>query len=168
MNRSTKEELVGSMREKLLAASSVIITRQEGLTVAEVTELRRQMRAAGVEFKVMKNTLATLAVKGTQMEGLESFMVGPTALAYSQDPVAAAKAVDTFANKNSKIQIIAGYLDGKVLNQSEAVALAKLPSLDELRGRLVGLLVAPATKIARLVKEPGAGIARVLSARSQS
>lgn len=168
MDRSTKEELVAEMRERLSAASSVIIARQSGLTVAEVFELRRQMRAANVEFKVIKNTLAKITVKGTPLEGIEKFFCGPTAVAFSKDPVAPAKIIDSFANKNEKITIIGGYLNGKVLEEKDAKALAKLPSLGELRAKLIALISSPATKIAVLMKEPAIRIARVLVARGQN
>lgn len=165
MDRSQKEELVLRTREALEKAAVVIVTRQVGLTVAEVTDLRRQMRESNSEFKVLKNTLAQIAVKGTPLEGITSLLQGPTALAYSTDPLGAAKAAVKFANSNDKFKVIGGYMDGQVLSEASVKALATLPSLDELRGKLVAVLSAPATKLAILLKEPGTRVARVLSAK---
>lgn len=170
MDRSQKQELVTEMREKLLGAKAVVVVQQKGLTVEEVTGLRRSMRAAGAEFKVLKNTLAQRAIQGTDLGGIESLLVGPTALAFSQDPIGASKIVVNFADKNDKLAVIGGYLDGRVLTSHEVKALAKLPSLDELRAKLLGLLTAPATRIATYTREPAAMLARVIGsyARSQS
>lgn len=166
MDRMQKEALVADMRQRLEASSLVVVARQTGLTVDEVTKLRRDMRAANAEFKVLKNTLAQIAVKGTKLEGLTELLNGPTALAYSVDPVAAAKALVTFANKNDKIEVVGACLDGKVLKQAEVKALATLPSLDELRSKLIAVISAPATKLATLLQEPGARVARVILAKS--
>jgi len=165
MNRSQKEELVSQIREKLEQASSIIVTRQVGLTVAEVSDLRRIMRNSSAEFKVLKNTLAQIAVKGTPFEGITPMLQGPTALAYSTDPINAAKVATKFAGTNSKLTIVGGYLDGQILTESAVKALASLPSLDELRSKIIGLISAPATKLAILMKEPASRVARVLSAR---
>lgn len=167
MDRSQKEELVSQMRERLQTASSIIITNQVGLTVSEVTDLRRRMREAGAEFKVMKNTLAQLAVKGTDAEVLTPFLQGPMAIAYSSDPVSAAKVIAKFANDNKKLTVIGGCLDGKVLTESAVKALASLPSLDELRSKIIGVICAPATKLAVLTKEPASRVARVIGARGR-
>lgn len=167
MNRSQKEEQVLRMREVISVASTVIVTHQVGLTVSEVTALRRQMRQAGAEFKVMKNSLAQLVVKGTQMEGITSYLSGPTALAFSSDPVAAAKVISKFSTGNEKLKIVAGYLDGRILSHSDVKALASLPSLDELRSKMIAVISAPATKLAILAKEPATRVARVLAARGR-
>lgn len=165
MDRSQKEELVSQMRDNLQKATSVIVARQVGLTVAEVTQLRRNMRGAGAEFKVLKNTLAQIAVKGTTLEGMNSYLQGPTALGYSQDPVAAAKVLSKFAESNDKLSIIGGFLDGQVLDANAVKALANLPSLNELRSKIIGVLSAPATKLAILAKEPARRVAYVIAAR---
>lgn len=167
MDRSQKEELVSQMRQTLESASSIIVTRQVGLTVSEVTNLRCQMREAGAEFKVMKNTLAQLAVKGTKMEGLAGFLQGPTALAYSTDPVGAAKVISKFSNSNDKLSVVGGYLDGHILDQNGVKALASLPSLDELRSKIIAVISTPATRLAVLTKEPATCVARVLAARGR-
>jgi large subunit ribosomal protein L10 len=161
-----KEALVADMRQRLESSTLVVVTRQSGLTVDEVTKLRRDMRTEKAEFKVLKNTLAQIAVKGTKLEGLTGMLTGPTALAYSVDPIAAAKALVTFSNKNDKIKVVGACLDGKVLNEAEVKALATLPSLDELRSKLIAVISAPATKLAILLKEPAARVARVLAAKN--
>lgn len=166
MDRSQKTELVSSMREALRQSKVVVVTQQLGLSVAEVTTLRRQMRDSQAHFKVLKNTLAQLAVKDTPLEGMSSLFKGPTAIAFSQDPIGAAKAAAKFAEKNDKLVIIGGYMDGQILSPAAVKALATLPSLDELRSTLIALVSAPATKLAILSKEPAARLARVLSAKS--
>lgn len=168
MDRSEKEVLVSEIKAKLTECSLVVVTQQSGLSVGEVTKLRREIRETSAEFKVLKNTLAHIAVQGTPLESLQQFLKGPTALAYSKDPIAAAKAVVKFAAKNDKLTIVGGYLDGQVLSQSGIKALAELPSLDELRARLLSVILAPATKLVRTVKEPGAQIARVLAAKASA
>lgn len=166
MDRMQKEALVADMRSKLESSSLVVVARQSGLTVEEVTGLRRNMRAANAEFKVLKNTLAQIAVKGTKLEGLTEMLIGPTTLAYSVDSIAAAKALVEFANKNDKIEVVGACLDGKVLQKAEVKALATLPSLDELRGKLIAIINAPATKLATLLQEPASRVARVISAKN--
>lgn len=165
MNRTEKEQLVVDVRDMLQTASVVVVTQQNGLTVAQATSLRRQMREAGAEFKVLKNTLARIAIKDTALEGLSPMLVGPTALAYSSDPVAAAKVVAKFANSNDKLKIVGGYLNGQTLNEAAVKALATLPSLDELRSKLIAVISTPATRLAILSQEPAARIARVLGAK---
>jgi large subunit ribosomal protein L10 len=165
MDRSQKEELVSQVRENLQKASSVVVAHQVGLTVAEVTQLRRDMRGAGAEFKVIKNTLAQIAIKGTSLEGMDSYLQGPTAIGYSQDPISAAKVLSKFADSNEKLSIVCGFLDGQVLDAKAVKALANLPSLDELRSKILGVLSAPATKLAILVKEPARRVACVIGAR---
>ena len=166
VNRTEKGELVASLHNHLQETTLVVVTQQVGLTVAEVDSLRRQMREASAGYKVTKNRLARLALKGTQYEHLEGVFTGPTAIASSKDPVAAAKVAVEFANKNDKLTIIGGALGDRALSIEEIKALAKLPSLDELRGKLVGLLQAPATKVAGVLQAPAAQLARVMSARA--
>lgn len=164
MDRSTKHELVSSLHEAILASGSLIVAHQTGLNADEVTTLRRQVRSAGVSFKVTKNTLVRLAVVGTKFEHLAPLFTGPTAIAYSADPVAAAKVVVEFAAKNDKLKIIGGGLGAVHLSSDGVKALATMPSLDELRGKLIGVLQAPAAKIAAILQAPGGQLARVLNA----
>ncbi len=164
VDRSEKEQLVSSLRQGLEESSLVIVAHQTGLTVAEVSALRRQMREAGAKFKVAKNTLVRLAVAGTYNEGIHSLLSGPTALAYSKDPVAAAKVTIKFANSNEKFKVIGGILNGKVLSHSDIETLSKLPSLDELRAKIVGIISTPATRVAGILQAPAGQLARVFSA----
>ena len=164
MNRTEKQAFVANLKESLQDKSIAIVTRQSGLTVDEVNKLRDQIRAAGATYKVTKNTLARLAVNDTSFAPLADFLKGPTSIATAVDPVGVAKSLSEFAKTNDKIEIVGGVLDCKVIDKQTIDALAKLPSLDELRGKLVGVLQAPASKIARLLKEPGAQLARVVNA----
>ena len=164
MDRSQKEKLVSSLNDALSGTACVVITHQSGLTVAEVTTLRRRMREAGASFKVTKNRLARLALQGTKFEQLSPLFTGPTAIAYSKDPVAAARVAVEFANTNDKLTIVGGALDAQRLDAAGVKALATMPSLDELRGKLIGMLQTPATRIASVLQAPGGQVARVLSA----
>jgi len=168
VERSKKEALVAELREAFENANLVVVTSQSGLTVSEVSDLRQKMRDAGAGYKVTKNTLAKLALKGTKFEHLDEVFTGPTAIAFSQDPVAAAKVVADYRKSNEKISIVAGGLDGSGLDAAQVEALAKLPSLDELRGKLVGVLQAPATKVAGVLQAPAGQLARVFGAYASS
>ena len=168
MDRSKKEALVAELHETFESASLVVVTSQSGLTVAEVSDLRQKMRDVGAGYKVTKNTLVRLALKGTKFEHLNEVFTGPTAIAFSKDPVAAAKVVTDYQKTNEKISIAAGGLDGSGLDAEQVVALAKLPSLDELRGKLVGLIQTPATRIAGVLQAPGGQLARVFAAYGNS
>ena len=164
MDRSQKTDAVAQLNDVFNAAGVVVVTRNLGLTVDQSTDLRTKMRDAGATYKVAKNRLAKLALKDTDYAGLEPFLTGPTALAYSEDAVAAAKAVVDFAKSNDKIEIVGGSMGAQVLDEAGIRALASMPSLDELRGKIVGLINAPATKIARVINEPASKLARVVGA----
>lgn len=164
MDRSQKTESVAELNEVFGRAGVVVVTRNLGLSVAQSTDLRAKMREAGASYKVAKNRLAKLALKDTDYTGLGEYLTGPTALAYSEDPVAAAKAAVEFAKTNDKLEIVGGSMGSQVLDSAGIKALASMPSLDELRGTLIGLINAPATKIARIVNEPAAKLARVFGA----
>lgn len=164
MDRSEKEQLVSSLRQDLEASNLLIVAQQTGLTVAQVSDLRRQMREAGAQYKVAKNTLARLAIAGTENEPIVSFLTGPTALAYSKDPVAAAKVTIKFANTNDKFKVIGGALNGRILNAKDIENLSRLPSLDELRAKIIGVISTPATRIAGVLQAPAGQLARVFSA----
>ena len=164
MDRSQKAESVAFLSGVFNEAGAVVITRNLGMTVAQSTALRNKIREAGATYKVAKNSLAKLAVTGTDYEGLGDLFTGPTAIAASVDPVAAAKAVVEFAKTTDKIEIVGGSMGSQVLNADGVKALASMPSLDELRGTLIGLLQAPATKIAQLTTAPAAKLARVFGA----
>lgn len=164
MDRAQKEAAVAGLNQTFGQVNLVIVTQQSGLTVHESMDLRRKVREAGAGFKVTKNRLTRLALEGTKFKALQSLMTGPTALAFSEDPVAAAKVCVEFAKQNEKLTIIGGALGEQLLDVSGVQALAKLPSLDELRGKLVGLLQAPATKVAGVLQAPAGQLARVISA----
>ena len=142
----------------------VVVTRNSGLAVAEVTELRRRMRAAGANFKVAKNRLTLLALDGTRFEGIKPMLVGPTALAWARDPVAVAKVAVEFAKTNEKLVLLGGALGTHTLDADGIKALAALPSLDQLRASLVGMISTPATRIAGVLQAPAAQLARVFGA----
>ncbi|MCZ6604978.1 MAG: 50S ribosomal protein L10 [Alphaproteobacteria bacterium] len=167
MERAKKEELVASLKQTFDDAALVVVTHQTGLSVAESTELRVKMREAGASFKVAKNRLVKLALVGTPYEGLADLFIGPTAIATSPDPVAAAKVVDGFAKGNDKLTIIGGAMGKDVLEIAQIKALAQLPSLDELRAKLAGLVKTPATNIAVVLQAPAGQLARVFSAYSE-
>jgi large subunit ribosomal protein L10 len=164
MDRSQKAEAVAQLNAVFNEVGVVVVTRNLGLSVSDSTDLRGKMRAGGAAYKVAKNRLAVLALKNTPYEGLEEYLSGPTALAWSTDPVAAAKAAVDFAKSNDKLEIVGGSMGGQLLDANGIKALASMPSLDELRGKIVGLLNAPATKIAQVVNAPAAKLARVFGA----
>ncbi len=164
MDRTEKREFVAELAAVFAETSMVVVTRNKGLTVAEVTDLRRRMRAAGVNYKVAKNRLAMLALDGTRFDGIAPLLKGPTALAWSQDPVAAAKTAIEFAKTNDKFEVLGGALGKQTLDAAGIKALSELPSLDALRGKLLGLIQAPATRIAGILQAPGGQVARVLAA----
>ena len=164
MDRSQKKKLVDSLHDVLSKTELVVITQQSGMTVAEVTTLRRQMREAGAGFKVTKNRLARRALEGTKFAKLAPLFKGPTAVAYSTDPVAAAKVAVSYANANEKLTIVGGAMGDTLLDSNGVKALATLPSLNELRGKLVGLLQTPATRVAQVLQAPASQLARVVGA----
>ncbi len=164
MDRSQKADAVAQLSDVFKESGVVVVTRNLGLTVDQSTALRTKMREAGASYKVAKNRLAKLALKDTDYEGIDEYLTGPTALGYSEDPVAAAKAVVEFAKTTDKLEIVGGSMGAQKLDEAGVRSLASMPSLDELRGTIVGLVNAPATKIARVVNEPAAKLARVFGA----
>jgi len=167
MDRSQKSEVVSELNRTFTETSVVIITRNLGLTVKQSTDLRNRMRAAGATYKVSKNKLARIALDGTSYGSISDLLTGPTALSTSADPVAPAKVVVDFAKTNDKLEIVGGAMGSTLLDVNGVKALAELPSLDELRAKIVGLIQAPATKIAQIVQAPGGQIARVLAAYAE-
>ncbi len=164
VDRIEKREFVAELSTVFAETSMVVVTRNAGMTVAEVTDLRRKMRAAGASFKVAKNRLALLALDGTRFDGLAPLMKGPTAISWSKDPVAVAKAAVDFAKTNDKFVLVGGALGTQLLDVAGVKALAELPSLDSLRAKLLGLLNAPATKVAGVLQAPAGQLARVFAA----
>lgn len=164
MNRSEKTESVAALNANFNESAVVVVTRNLGLTVAQSTDLRLKMRDAGANYKVAKNSLAKIALKDTQYDSLSDLLTGPVALATSSDPVAAAKIAVEFAKTNDKLEIVGGAMGATVLDVDGVKALASMPSLDELRAKIVGLVQAPATKLAQLSTAPAAKLARVFGA----
>ena len=164
MDRAQKAEAVAALKQTFNEASAGVITRNLGLTVAQSTALRNRMREAGARYKVAKNTLALIAVEGTAYAPISEMLTGPTALATSSDPVAAAKVAVDFAKTTDRFEIVGGAMGDTLLDVAGVRALAELPSLDQLRATIIGLIQAPASKIARTINEPGAMLARVIGA----
>ena len=167
MDRSQKADAVAALNATFGEVGVVVITRNLGMTVAQSTLLRTKMRDAGASFKVSKNSLARLAIEGTSYAAIGDMFTGPVALASSVDPVAAAKVAVDFAKTNDKLEIVGGAMGTQVLNPEGIKALAALPSLDALRSRLIGLVQAPATKIAQVVVAPASKLARVFNAYAE-
>lgn len=165
MDRSQKADAVAQLNAVFNEVGVVVVTRNLGLSVDDSTALRGKMREVGATYKVAKNRLAKRAIEGTDYSGLGDFLTGPTALAWSEDPVSAAKASVEFAKANDKLEIVGGSMGSQVLDEAGVKALAAMPSLDELRGTLIGLLNAPATKVAQVVNAPANKLARVFGAQ---
>ena len=164
MERAQKREVVTALHDVFAQSGVIVIAHYAGLSVAAMTRLRSEMRSAGGQVKVAKNRLVKLALEGTDAKGISDLMRGPTCIAYSEDPMAAPKIAVKFAKGNEKFVILGGAMGTTVLDAQGVSALASLPSLDELRSKLIGLLQAPASKIARTLNEPGAQLARVVAA----
>ncbi len=166
MLRAKKTEIVDGLRGVFNEAGVIVVTHYQGLSVAEVTDLRRGMLAAGARFRVTKNRLARIALADTPYSSLADLFTGPTAIAFSRDPIAAPRAAVSYAKRNEKLAIIGGALGSNLLSAEQVRALADLPSIDELRAKLVGLLVSPAARLLSLLQAPGAQLARVLAAHA--
>jgi len=166
MDRAEKRELVSTLNEAWKDIGVIVVAHYAGMTVAQMTEFRKRVKEAGGSVKVAKNRLAKLALKDTDSVSISDLLKGQTCLAYSDDPIAAARISVKYSKENDKLVILGGAMGKTVLDAKAVKALADLPSLDELRAKLLGLLQAPATKIARIMKEPGAKLARVVQAKS--
>ena len=166
MDRAEKRELVSTLNEAWKDTGVIVVAHYAGMTVAQMTDFRKRVKEAGGSVKVAKNRLAKLALKDTDSVGISDLLKGQTCLAYSDDPIAAAKISVKYAKENEKLVILGGAMGKTKLDANAVKALADLPSLDELRAKIIGLVQAPATKIARILKEPGAQLARVLHAKS--
>jgi large subunit ribosomal protein L10 len=168
VKRSDKIEFVQKLKDEIDSSSSVIVAHYSGLTVNESEQLRSEMRNNGAKFKVTKNRLTKLALEQTRFKVIADLFTGPTAIAYSDDPVAPAKVAVSFEKRLEKFKIIGGGYDGDKIDLDKINFLATLPSMDELRAKIVGLISAPAQKIASIVKEPAGKMARLVSAQSKS
>jgi large subunit ribosomal protein L10 len=166
VERAAKKEAIDQLQTVFKTTGVAIVAHYSGLTVAQMQTLRKQMKQAGASVKVSKNRLAKIALEGTDVASIGSLLKGPTVIATSNDPVAAPKVAIDFAKTNEKFVILGGAMGATVLNPDGVKALASLPSLDELRGKIVGLIVAPATKLAQLANAPAAKLARVIQAHA--
>lgn len=166
MNRTQKKQAVESLQGTFASASLVVVVHYKGLTVAEMTALRKKVKEAGAEFKVAKNRLAKIATGDSKFEKLNSLLTGPAALAISKDPIAAAKAVVEFSKDNEKLSILGGVLDEQVVDLAAVKTLASMPSLDELRAKIIAMIQTPATRIAGVLQAPPAQLVRVLKAHA--
>jgi large subunit ribosomal protein L10 len=167
MDRNEKSEVVSALHASLKQMGVVVVTRNLGLTVAQSTDLRQKMRDAGASYKVTKNRLAKIAIQDTDYVAIGDLLTGPVGLAISADPIAAAKVAVDFAKTNDKLEILGGAMGTQVLDANGIKALASLPSLDELRAKLLGLIQAPATKLATVIQAPAAQLARVFNAYAE-
>ena len=167
MDKAEKAEVVEELKGVFADSGSLVVAHYTGMTVAQMADLRNRMRAAGASFKVAKNRLAVRALQGTAVEGISHLFKGPTGIAFSKDPIAASKVAVAYAKDNDKLVILGGSVGTTALDAEGVKALATLPSLDELRGKLVGLILAPATKIAGIVQAPAGQLARVIGAYSK-
>ena len=165
MDRAQKRELVTTLNEEWKDSGVVVVAHYKGMTVAQMTDFRKRMKEAGGAVKVAKNKLAKLALKDTDVGTISDLLKGQTCVAYSDDPISAARVSVKYAKENDKLIILGGAMGKTRLDIAGVKALADLPSLDELRGKLIGLLQAPAGKIARILNEPGGMLARVLAAK---
>ena len=166
MKRSSKNDFVLKLKDELKESSSLIVTQYSGLSVEQTDELRKEMRSNGAKFKVTKNRLTKIALAETQYESILGLFNGPTAIAYSSDPIAPAKVAVNFEKKFDEFKIIGGSFEGKEIDKDKINFLATLPSLDEIRGKIVGIISAPAQKIASVLQAPGGQLARLMSSRS--
>jgi large subunit ribosomal protein L10 len=164
VDRAEKKEAVADLHEVFSKTSVVVVAHYSGLTVAQMQRLRKQMKQAGASVQVAKNRLAQIALEGTDVASIGPLLKGPTLIAYSSDPVAAAKAAMAFAKDHDKFVVLGGAMGKTALDPAGVAALATMPSLDELRAKLIGLITAPATKLAQLANAPAAKVARVISA----
>jgi large subunit ribosomal protein L10 len=164
VDRAEKKEFVSTLHDVFAKTSVVVVAHYSGLTVAQMQKLRREMKAAGAKVQVAKNRLAKIALDGTDVASIAPLMKGPTLIATSADPVAAPKVAVAFAKDNDKLVLLGGAMGKTALNVDGVKALATMPSLDELRAKIIGLVNAPATKLAQLANAPAAKLARVFKA----
>lgn len=167
MDRASKEKIVSSLNKAFDESNFLIVTQNEGLTVEEMSSLRRNLRESNTSFRVAKNSLAKIAANKTAAEPLEELFNGPTAIAFSDELTSSPKIIVDFAKDHEKLSIVGGLMDGKLIDSEVIKQLAALPSMDELRSKIIGVLNAPATKVAVILNRPGGQLAQVLSAKSQ-
>jgi len=165
--KAKKQEFVQELEEIYKESASVIVTHYRGLTVSQVTALRKSLKEKGANFKVVKNTLSKIAANNVGLDSMGELLSGPTAIAYSKDPISAAKGIVEFTKSNDSLLVVGGLVDQKIFTADQVKQLAQLPSLDELRGKIVGVLQAPAAKIAAVLNAPASQLVRVMRAYSE-
>ena len=166
MNKESKKHYIEEMKKNFSSNESVMIAQYQGLNVNELDELRKELREKGILFKVTKNRITKIAIKETPVKDLEKYFTGPTAAAISSDPISTAKILTKFAKSHNKLKIVAGFMDGKVLDRDEVAIIATLPSLEEARAKIVGILASPAQKLVSILLAPGSKIANLARAKS--
>ncbi|MFL2890016.1 MAG: 50S ribosomal protein L10 [Pelagibacteraceae bacterium] len=166
MNKESKKNYIEEMKKNFSSNESVMIAQYQGLNVLELDALRKELRENGIIFKITKNRITKLAIKDSPVKDLEKYFTGPTAAAMSSDPIRTAKILTKFAKSHDKLKIVAGFMDGKVLDQKEVAIIATLPSLEEARAKIVGILSSPAQKIVSILLAPGSKIANLARAKS--
>ena len=166
MNKDSKKNYIEEMKKNFSSNDSVMIAQYQGLNVNELDDLRKQLREKGILFKVTKNRITKIAIKDTKVKDLEKHFTGPTAAAISSDPISTAKILTKFAKSHEKLKIVAGFMDGKVLDKKEVAIIATLPSLEEARAKIVGILATPAQKLVSILLAPGSKIANLARAKS--
>jgi len=166
MNKEAKKNYIEEMIKNFTANESVMIAQYQGLNVTELDELRKELRDKGILFKITKNRITKIAIKETPVKDLEKYFTGPTATAISSDPITTAKILTKFAKSHDKLKIVAGFMNGKVLDQKEVAIIATLPTLEEARAKIVGILATPAQKIISILLAPGSKIANLARAKS--
>jgi len=166
MNKQNKQNYIESMKKNFSSNEAIMIAQYQGLNVTELDELRKELREKGILFKITKNRITKIAIKDTPVKELEKFYTGPTATAMSSDAITTAKILTKFAKSHAKLKIVAGFMDGKVLDEKEVAIIATLPSLEEARAKIVGILATPAQKLVSILLAPGSKIANLARAKS--
>jgi len=166
MNKESKKNYIEEMKKNFSSNEAIMIAQYQGLNVTELDDLRKQFREKKILFKVTKNRITKLAIKDSPVKDLEKFFTGPTATAMSSDAITTAKILTKFAKTHSKLKIVAGFMDGKVLDEKEVAIIATLPSLEEARANIVGILATPAQKLVSILLAPGSKIANLARAKS--
>ena len=166
MNKQNKQNYIESMKKNFSSNEAIMIAQYQGLNVTELDELRKELRDKGILFKITKNRITKIAIKDTPVKELEKFYTGPTATAMSSDAITTAKILTKFAKSHAKLKIVAGFMDGKVLDEKEVAIIATLPSLEEARAKIVGILATPAQKLMSILLAPGSKIANLARAKS--
>ena len=166
MSKEAKKIYIEEMKKNFASNEAIMIAQYQGLNVTELDSLRKELREKGILFKITKNRITKIAIKDTPVKDLEKYFTGPTAAAMSSDPITTAKILSKFAKSHNKLKIVAGFMDGKVLDDKEVAIIATLPSLEEARAKIVGILAAPAQKLVSILLAPGSKIANLARAKS--